>query len=148
MEARTPAPGRAKTEGTRKRTLGQERPRPILSTGPTIGATDEHKPAAEKPRRSFATALKEAFGKLAEAVTGKPTPALVARRKRRDEGERGFRMYAPLAERLPAPVQRAVDYLWDVLDSLNPTGNANQPHPHEQLDQLSSPAQHYETLHL
>lgn len=61
-------------------------------------------PAPAEPRRSFAQQLREAFGKLAAAVTGKPTPALVARRKRRDEGERGFRMYAaPIAERLPAP---------------------------------------------
>ena len=103
------------------------------------------------PRPSFGTAIKELFGKLAEAITGKPTPALVARRKRREEGERGFRMYAaPIAERLPAPVQRATDFLWDVLDWLNPTSNFNQPHPHEheQLDQCASVAQHYPTLDL
>jgi hypothetical protein len=96
----------------------------------------------------------ELFGKLAEAVTGKPTPTFAAvRRKRRDEGERGFRMYtAPIAERLSTPVQRATDFLWEVLDWLNPTSNWNQPHPHEQpheqLDQCASVAQNYPTLDL
>jgi len=93
----------------------------------------------------------EQFGKVAEAVTGKPTPAPVARRKRRDESERGFRMYAAsIAQRLSTPVQRAVDFLWEVLDWLNPTSNGNQPHPHEheQLDQCASVEQNYPTLDL
>jgi hypothetical protein len=88
---------------------------------------------------------------MAEAVTGKPTPILAARRKRREEGERGFRMYvATIAERLPAPLQQATDFLWDVLDWLNPTSNGNQPHPHEyeQLDASASVAQNYPTLDL
>jgi hypothetical protein len=45
---------------------------------------------SRKARRSFAQHLKELFGKVAEAVTGKPTPALVARRKRREETKGGF----------------------------------------------------------
>jgi hypothetical protein len=90
---------------------------------------------------------------VAEAVTGKPTPALVARRKRRDEGERGFRMYAaPIAERLSTPVQRVTDFLWDVLDWLNPASNWNQSHPHEQpheqLDPCARVEQNYPTLDL
>jgi hypothetical protein len=130
--------------------MTRERPRPILTEPPT-GTTNkqEQEPAAEQPRRSFAQHLKGLFGKLAEAVTGKPTPTLVARRKRREEGERGFRMYvAPIAERLPVPIQRAADFLWNVLDWLNPTSNWNQPHPHEQLDQCASAAQHYPTFDL
>jgi hypothetical protein len=129
-----------------------ERPRPILSE--TTGTTDKQEQApqqqtAPKPRSSFGQHLKDLFGKLAETVTGKPTPTLAARRKRRDEGERGFRMYAaPIAEHLPAPIQRATDFLWNVLDWLNPTSNWNQPHPHEQLDQCASAAQHYPTFDL
>ncbi len=88
---------------------------------------------------------------MAEAITGKPTNALALRRKKREEGERGFRMYAAsIAERLPPPIQRATDFLWEVLDWLNPTANYNQPHPHEQqqLDQCASVAQNYPTLDL
>jgi hypothetical protein len=60
---------------------------------------------------------------------------------------------APIAERLPAPIQRATDFLWEVLDWLNPTSNYNQPHPHEyeqqQLDQSTSvPQNNYPTLNL
>lgn len=80
---------------------------------------EEQEPRAEQPRRSFAQQLKEAFGKLAEAVTGKPTPALVQRRKRRDEGERGFRMYAaPLFRRLHTPLEHATVFLGGILDWL------------------------------
>jgi hypothetical protein len=66
-----------------------ERPGPILSEAST-GSTDKQEPAAEQPRRSFAQHLKDLFGKLAEAVTGKPTPSLVQRRKRRDERKGAF----------------------------------------------------------
>lgn len=102
------------------------------------------------PRLFSAARIKELFGKVAEAVTGKPTPSYRARRrKRQDETRTGFRMYAaPFAQRLPAPIQRATDFLWDVLDWLNPTSNGNQPHPHEQLDQCAPAAQHYPTLDL
>jgi hypothetical protein len=44
------------------------------------------------------------------------------------------------------------DFLWGVLDWLDPTSNWNQPHPHEQpheqLDQCANVAQHYPTLDL
>jgi len=119
------------------------RPEPSTKTG--------NDPPA--PRPSLGAAIKELFGKLAEAITGKPTPALVARRKRREEGERGFRMYAtPIAERLSTPVQCATDFLWEVLDWLNPSSNGNQPHPHEQpheqLDPCARVEQNYPTLDL
>jgi len=115
----------------------------------TSHSANEKASGPPAPRPSFGQAIKELFGRVAEVLTGKPTPALVARRRRRDEGERGFRMYAaPIAEVLPAPVQRATDFLWDVLDWLNPTSNSNQPHPHEQLDQCASVTQNYPTLDL
>jgi hypothetical protein len=88
---------------------------------------------------------------VAEAITGKPTNALALRRKKREEGEQGFRMHAaPVAERLARPIQRATDFLWEVLDWLNPTSNYNQPHPHEQqqLDQCANVPQNYPTLDL
>lgn len=54
-------------------------------------APAKQEPPAEQPRRSFAQQLKDAFGKLAEAVTGKPTPALfLKRRKRREESKGAF----------------------------------------------------------
>jgi hypothetical protein len=42
-----------------------------------------------KPRLFSAAKIKELFGKVAEAVTGKPTPLLAAKRKRRREETRG-----------------------------------------------------------
>jgi len=47
-------------------------------------------PVPAKPRSSFAQHLKDLFGKLAEAVTGKPTPSLVQRRKRSEESKGAF----------------------------------------------------------
>ena len=47
-------------------------------------------PAPAKPRSGFAQHLKELFGKLAESVTGKPTPALGQRRKRKEESKGAF----------------------------------------------------------
>jgi len=48
-------------------------------------------PAPAKLRSTLAQHLKDLFGKLAESVTGKPTPALVqSRRKRREESQGAF----------------------------------------------------------
>lgn len=72
--------------------MTRERPRPILSEPPT-GTIDKQEPAAEQPRRSFAQHLKDLFGRVAEAVAGKPTPTLAAKRKRRrEETGRAFNM--------------------------------------------------------
>jgi hypothetical protein len=46
-------------------------------------------PAPAKLRSSLAQHLKDLFGKLAESVTGKPTAALVQRRRKRREESQG-----------------------------------------------------------
>jgi len=56
-------------------------------------ATIHDRPAAAetpRPRLFSAVKIKELFGKLAEAVTGKPTPSLAAKRKRRREETGGL----------------------------------------------------------
>lgn len=73
--------------------------RPVLSA-PQQGTTIE--PA--KPRSRLALHIKELFGKLAEAVTSKPTPTLAAKRKRREETSRAFN----LARRLTIKVTRSI----------------------------------------
>lgn len=84
-----------------------ERPRPILSDK-SMGATDRQEPAAEKVRLFSVAKIKELFGKIAQAVTGKPTPSLTTRRKRRDETDRGFRMSATLIfPRMPSRIAQA-----------------------------------------
>jgi hypothetical protein len=50
--------------------------------------------------------LRELFGKVAEATTGQPTPYLAAKRKKRDETRRGFK----LARRLTVKVARSLLY--------------------------------------
>ena len=50
--------------------------------------------------------IRELFGKLAEFLTGKPTPYAAARRKRRDEDTR--RLYKRLAMKVLAPVMRSI----------------------------------------
>jgi hypothetical protein len=72
-----------------------ERPRPILSV--VVGTP----PAPSKPHRSFAQQIRELFGNVAEAVTGKPTPYVATqRRKRREEIQGAFRLARPLAVRV------------------------------------------------
>lgn len=101
-----------------------------------------------KPRLFSVDAIKAAFCAVAKAVITELAPKLKRRRTRREETEGAFRMTAPLAQRVPRPIERATDFLWDVLDWLNPTTNANQPHPHEQLDQCARAAQHYPDFNL
>ena len=83
---------------------------------------------------------------MADAVTGKPTPSTRARRKRREETERAFRMAAaPLIRRLPVPLAQATLFLADVFDWLNYMWNWNHDAP---LDQSASAGQHNPTLDL
>jgi hypothetical protein len=90
------------------------RPEPCSKTG--------NDPPA--PRPSFGTSIKELFGKLAQAITGKPTPALVARRKRREEETwTGFKLaFHKIIRRIPRPktppVEAARLWLADTLDWL------------------------------
>jgi hypothetical protein len=109
---------------------------------------DNAKPTAVKPRLFSPAALKDLFSKIAEAVTGKPTPTFAARRKRREETGRAFVTALPPVVRRPPPppIVHATAFLGDVLDWLNHLWNWNQPE--QQLDQSSHPAQHYPTLDL
>lgn len=78
-----------------------ERTRPILSA-PKGTSTEP-----PKPRSSLAQHLKDLYGKLAEAVTGKPTPALVIqRRKRRDETGRGFNLGRAITSKIRRSILR------------------------------------------
>ena len=58
------------------------------------GNTKEPAQAQQQPpakaRLFSAATIKDFFGKVAEAVTGKPTPSLVKRRKRKEESKGAF----------------------------------------------------------
>lgn len=80
-----------------------ERPRPIPSDEP-IGTEDRQKPRAETPHLFSAANIRELFGKVAEAVTGKPAPSYsAARRKRTEETRGGFRMARAIICRIHRP---------------------------------------------
>jgi hypothetical protein len=73
---------------------------------------ENHGRAAPEPAKAplfSAGKLKQLFGKMAEVLTGKPTPSLTARRKRRGETEGAFNL---------AAVKVAVRVLQSILDFL------------------------------
>jgi hypothetical protein len=64
-----------------------------------------------KPRLFSAAKIKALFGQLAEAVTGKPTPALAAKRKRRREETRGG--FMALARSVTNKIRRSIfDFMY------------------------------------
>jgi hypothetical protein len=75
------------------------------------GSREKTTPATAKPPLFSAGRLKELFGKVAEALTGKPTPSLTARRKRRGETEGAFNLAATkVALRV---LQSILDFLYE-----------------------------------
>jgi hypothetical protein len=62
-----------------------------------------------RPRLFSAAKIRELFGKIAAAVTGKPTPSLKARRKKRGEDTRGLfrklamKVFNRLVRTIPEP---------------------------------------------
>jgi len=63
--------------------------------------TGEKQEAAPRPRLFAPGAIKHLFGKLVEVLTGKPTPYIAtARRKRREETGRAFRLTRILTDKV------------------------------------------------
>jgi len=73
-------------------------------------------PSPAKPSPFSAAKLKELFGKLAEAVTGKPTPSLAKWRKRREDTGRMFRKAVALTRRAVRSFFRHPAQVFDVYE--------------------------------